>query len=163
MHPRLALLLALLPLAAHALTVDGIPISRNVEAMAREVITALSPKDALLAGDTPLAGHPYFQQLVRKVDFNKVHEEATVELLRLFTPDEIQALHTFQNSPEGRSIQAKMPGFQKIIGSLIHNHLKAALDNQFGSLQQPAATSAPQGSGGSPVAPPQGTGGSPIR
>lgn len=157
----LFLVLAGVAATVQALTVDGVPISQQQWAAAVRVVTTNSPQDALMRGDNVYAQHPFFRQLVAKVDFTKVNQEAAVLLLQTFTDEEIQALDQFQSSPAGKRIAAKMPGYQMLVGSLLQNHLKAAMQGQLTGRDgtaaapavpvTPAAVPALTGEGGSSI------------
>lgn len=140
MNKPLLLLSILLPAAccllpvAHATTViDGVPIPEEMMALARKVIASNSPQEALMRGDNPFAAHPFFKELIKRVNFKTVNERAAELMVQTFTRGEMYALVQFQNSPEGKSISAKMPAYQQMVGGLIQNELKAAMEGYLAS------------------------------
>lgn len=144
--------LAAFALPAHALTVDGVPITQKQWEAALRVVTTNSPQDALMRGDNVYAQHPFFKELVQKVDFAKVNQESAVLLLQTFTDEEIAALDAFQTSPAGQRIAAKMPGFQQMVGALLQNHLATAMQGRLTGAK-PAATNTPASVPAKPAAP----------
>ncbi|MFZ2587434.1 MAG: hypothetical protein WAZ18_04875 [Alphaproteobacteria bacterium] len=136
--PRLALI-ALLATSCwatslHAATmIDGVPIPDELMALARKVVASNSPKDALMRGDNIFASHPFFKELVKKVNFQQVDEEAAKLMVQTFTRSELYALKQFQESAEGRSISLKMPAYQQMVGGLIQNQLKGAMEGYLAS------------------------------
>lgn len=96
--------------------------------LARKAVMMNSPKEALLSGSSPLSSHPMFNQVVGRVDFNRVNEQAASLMVDVFSPEEIQALVDFLESPAGQRITMKMPGYQKLVGSMVQNEMKAAFE-----------------------------------
>lgn len=120
--------LALLPALTAATYINGVPIPDDVMNLARQAVAGNSPRDALLRPDSVFRSHPMFQQLFNRLDFKKIDEEAAKMMVETLTKDEMAALVRFQNSPEGRGIIGKMPGYQQLVGGLVQNELKAAME-----------------------------------
>lgn len=168
---RFLLTLALLvPATAMATLVDGVPVPDELMKLARQAVASNSPQEALLRGDNIYVSHPYFKQLLAKLDFNKINEEAAKLMVKTFSRSELYALVEFQKSAEGRSIAAKMPAYQDMVGALIQNQLRDAMQANMleqggqgaqspgvGKVTAPTTPSAPQvqptlqGEGGSAI------------
>lgn len=115
--------------AVHAYTmIDGVPVPDDVMEVARQAVLSNTPQEALLRGDNPFVDHPFFQQLLARVDFKVVNEEAAKAMVQVFTRDEMEALLRFQMSPEGRSISIKMKSYQQLVGAILQNQLKTAME-----------------------------------
>lgn len=104
---------------------DDVP---NRLKFAAQAIELNPPREALLEGSTALVGHPLYAQLLTRIDFAKLNDEAAKLMAEQFTAEELQALVKFQSSETGKQIGMKMPGYQKLLGALVQNHMKAALD-----------------------------------
>lgn len=158
-----------------ATVINGVPIPDDVMAIARQAVASNSPQEALTRPDNPFAAHPLFQQLFARLDFKKVNEQAAQLMVQTFTVDEMRALVAFQASPVGKSINLKMPGYQQLVGGMVQNELKAAMEGYVlsqrpqgaqspGVAQPPAAPKpvVPWTPPATPAATPAGTGGTPI-
>lgn len=161
--PLLALPLALLAGAVHAQSAEAI---RRLQ-LAGEAITLNPPREAIM--ESNLSAHPMFQQIFAKLDMGRINAQAAELMAEQFTSEELQALVDFQKSPLGRQIQMKMPGYQKLLGSMVQNEMAAAFQAYMASQASGGASSLPRNSQPLPAAAPGGVpaglsgSGSPIR
>lgn len=109
---------------------------------------------------SPLASHPLFTQIFARVNMADMNDRAARMMAGIFTQKELETLVAFQNSPEGKSIQAKMPGFQLEVGAMVNNVMTTAFQQYLASQAGQAGASslpvqgmpAPAGMGqGTPV------------
>jgi hypothetical protein len=121
--------------------IDGVPIPEEMMVLARKVVSSNSPKEALMRADNPFSAHPFFKDLVTRVNFTKVNENAAELMVQTFTRGEMYALVQFQGSAEGKSISAKMPAYQQMVGGLIQNELKTAMEGYLLTKGQQGAQS----------------------
>ncbi len=135
--PLLALPFILLAGAAHAQSAEAV---RRLQ-LAGEAISLNPPRDAIMASG--LAAHPMFQQIFAKLDMGRINAEAAQLMAEQFTSQELQALVNFQKSPLGRQVQMKMPGYQKLLGSMIQNEMTAAFQAYVASQGSGGASSLP--------------------
>ncbi|HEX2859913.1 MAG TPA: DUF2059 domain-containing protein [Alphaproteobacteria bacterium] len=140
-----------LPVMAQAIEKQGMTNEEAIARLtyARQAIKLDPPRDALL--DSPLAGHPMFNQVFNSLDEAKLNETAAQLMAESFTGAELKALVAFQNSPEGRSIRQKMPAYQKVLGATLQNYLTIAFQQimaKQGSASNLPVNTTPAASGG---------------
>jgi hypothetical protein len=143
----LAALALMLALAAPARAVDSLTVDNAIQrlALARALVKLNPPRDAIL--ESPLAQQPMFNEVFATVDESKLNETAATLMAEQFNIDELRALFDFQNSPAGKAIALKMPGYNKILGATLQNYIGAA-------FQQYVAHQAAGGNAAMPTAAP---------
>ena len=150
MKQLLLILTFALTATSHAEETEA-PFSERL-ALAQKVITINGPREALLNGDHAVTQHPFFQQIFAGMNFPMLDEKAAESMAVNFTAEELKALAAFLASPVGKSINQKMPRYQKVIGALIQNEMKRVADEQIRSGKlNPQQLQAPQAAPGSPV------------
>lgn len=97
--------------------------------LARQAVKFDPPRSALL--NSPLAGHPMFNQVFASLDEAKLNEAAARLMAEQFSSRELKALIDFQSSPEGQSIHNKMPGYQQLLGATMQNYLTVAFQQMM--------------------------------
>jgi hypothetical protein len=128
-----------LPLVVHATDMTQEAFTRL--GYARQAVAQDPPRNALL--NSPLASHPMFNQVFASLDEKKLNEAAAQLMAEQFTSRELKALVDFQNSPEGKSIHQKMPGYQQMLGATMQGYLSVAFQQMMAKQGNQGASSIP--------------------
>ncbi len=91
----------------------------------------LNPPKKVFTAQSRQAKHPLIKQIIAKADFDSINKQAAEFMAGQFTYDELKALFDFQHSELGKSITAKMPKYQKLVGAIIQKELQDTLRTEM--------------------------------
>jgi hypothetical protein len=91
------------------------PLESDIKTAVESMATSIKPEQRAL-----------FRSLADKsIDYNKLRTSAELISADIFTDEELKAMTAFFSTPEGKSIQAKLPAYEQRITPVISEVLSA--------------------------------------